>query len=67
MDLQYLVDGRIISVPFAWSWRLSEATPEQCTHYEVIGDDADFVDWYSFSKLLDMWQDTRSAIRAAIR
>ncbi|HZX48026.1 MAG TPA: DUF2442 domain-containing protein, partial [Nitrospirota bacterium] len=23
----YLVDGRIISVPLAWSWRLSEATP----------------------------------------
>lgn len=23
----YLVDGRVISVPLAWSWRLSEATP----------------------------------------
>ncbi|HZX47768.1 MAG TPA: DUF2442 domain-containing protein, partial [Nitrospirota bacterium] len=34
----YLVDGRIISVPLAWSWRLSEATPEQRTHYEIIGD-----------------------------
>ncbi len=33
-----LVDGRTISVPLAWSWRLSEATPEQRTHYEVIGD-----------------------------
>jgi hypothetical protein len=22
-----LVDGRVISVPLAWSWRLSEATP----------------------------------------
>ncbi len=34
----YLVDGRMISVPLAWSWRLSEATPEQRSHYEIIGD-----------------------------
>ena len=34
----YLVDGRTISVPLAWSWRLSEATPEQRKHYEIIGD-----------------------------
>ncbi len=33
-----LVDGRMISVPLAWSWRLSEATPEQRAHYEIIGD-----------------------------
>lgn len=34
----YLVDGRRVSVPLAWSWRLSEATPEQRAHYEIIGD-----------------------------
>ena len=34
----YLVDGRVISVPLAWSWRLSEATPEQRANYEIIGD-----------------------------
>ena len=34
----YLIDGRIISVPLAWSWRLSEATPEQRANYEIIGD-----------------------------
>lgn len=34
----YLVDGRIISVPLTWSWRLSEATPEQQGNYEIIGD-----------------------------
>ena len=34
----YLVDGRVISVPLAWSWRLSEATPEQRENYEIIGD-----------------------------
>ena len=33
-----LVDGRTISVPLAWSWRLSEATPAQRSHYEIIGD-----------------------------
>ena len=34
----HLVDGRTISVPLAWSWRLSEATPEQRARYEIIGD-----------------------------
>jgi hypothetical protein len=34
----FLADGRVISVPLVWSWRLSEATPEQRAHYELIGD-----------------------------
>ncbi|MBI3393685.1 MAG: DUF2442 domain-containing protein [Nitrospirae bacterium] len=34
----FLVDGRIISVPLAWSWRLSEATPAQRANSEIIGD-----------------------------
>jgi hypothetical protein len=33
-----LMDGRTISVPLAWSWRLSEATPKQRANWEVIGD-----------------------------
>ena len=33
-----LVDGRTISVPLAWSWRLSEATQEQRANWEIIGD-----------------------------
>ena len=33
-----LVEGRRISVPLAWSWRLSEATPEQRARCEIIGD-----------------------------
>jgi len=33
-----LMDGRTISVPLAWSWRLSEATPEQRANLEIIGD-----------------------------
>jgi hypothetical protein len=32
-----LVDGRIISVPLAWSWRLSEATPRQRARFRLIG------------------------------
>lgn len=34
----HLADGRTISVPLAWSWRLSEATPEQRNNFEIIGD-----------------------------
>jgi hypothetical protein len=33
-----LVDGRTISVPLIWSWRLSEATEKQRQHFEIIGD-----------------------------
>ncbi len=33
-----LLDGRVISVPLAWSWRLSDATPEERSNYELIGD-----------------------------
>ena len=33
-----LEDERTISVPLAWSWRLSEATPEQRNNFEVIGN-----------------------------
>lgn len=32
-----LADGRVISVPLAWSWRLSGATPAQRQRYELIG------------------------------
>ena len=34
----YLVDGRVISVPLAWSWRLSEATPAQRKNWQLIGE-----------------------------
>lgn len=33
-----LVDGRTIRVPLVWSWRLSEATPEQRANYQMMGD-----------------------------
>src|SRR5258708_15883423 len=32
-----LIDGRVISVPLAWSWRLSEATPRQRANFRLIG------------------------------
>jgi hypothetical protein len=28
----------VISVPLAWSWRLSEASPTQRARYQIIGD-----------------------------
>ena len=34
----HLMDGRTISVPLVWSWRLAEATPEQWANYEIIGN-----------------------------
>ncbi len=34
----YLTDGRSVSVPLAWSWRLSDATAVQRNHWELIGD-----------------------------
>jgi hypothetical protein len=32
-----LADGRVISVPLAWSWRLSEATAAQRRNFRLIG------------------------------
>ncbi len=32
-----LADGRTISVPLAWSWRLSNASAEQRQRYEITG------------------------------
>jgi hypothetical protein len=32
-----LADGRTISVPLAWSWRLANATAAQRQRFEIIG------------------------------
>jgi hypothetical protein len=32
-----LTDGRVISVPLVWSWRLSEATPVERANFRLIG------------------------------
>ena len=34
----HLADGRVISVPLAWSWRLSDATAAQRAKWRLIGD-----------------------------
>jgi hypothetical protein len=34
----HLADGRTISVPLVWSWRLAEASAEARRQYEIIGD-----------------------------
>ena len=36
--IAHLMDGRTISVPLIWSWRLSEATQKQRQNFEIIGD-----------------------------
>ena len=34
----FLADGRTVSVPLAWSWRLSEASQEARENFQIIGD-----------------------------
>ena len=36
--IAHLMDGRTISVPLVWSWRLMEATSKQRKNYEIMGD-----------------------------
>ena len=33
----HLADGRCISVPLAWSWRLSKASPQQRQNFRIVG------------------------------
>jgi hypothetical protein len=39
-----LADGRMVSVPLTWSWRLTNATTKRRKRFEVIGD-GDGVRW----------------------
>ena len=32
-----LSDGRLVSVPLAWSWRLEQASPAQRNNYRFLG------------------------------
>lgn len=34
----HLTDGRTISVPLAWSWRLSDASSKQRARWEIIAE-----------------------------
>jgi hypothetical protein len=36
-NVAHFADGRTVSVPLAWSWRLASATPAQRNHFEIIG------------------------------
>lgn len=49
-----LSDGRTISVPLAWSWRLSDATPEQRNHFEIIGS-GQGVHWPDIDEDISAW------------
>jgi hypothetical protein len=33
----HLLDGRTISVPLVWSWRLASATAQERKNFEIIG------------------------------
>jgi hypothetical protein len=37
-----LADGRVISVPLWWSWRLEAATPAERANYRILGDGEGF-------------------------
>ena len=32
-----------------------------------LGDEADYFDWYAFTKLLTRWRETQAALRSAIQ
>ncbi|MCX7840472.1 MAG: DUF2442 domain-containing protein [Anaerolineae bacterium] len=49
-----LADGRTISVPLAWSWRLSEATPEQRNRFEIMGN-GQGVHWPDLDEDISAW------------
>ncbi|MBI3536815.1 MAG: DUF2442 domain-containing protein [Chloroflexi bacterium] len=49
-----LTDGRTISVPLAWSWRLSKAKPSQRNNFEIIGD-GHGVHWPKIDEDISAW------------
>ena len=49
-----LIDGRTITVPLAWSWRLSEATTEQRERFEILGD-GEGVHWPEIDEDISVW------------
>lgn len=49
-----LTDGRTISVPLAWSWRLSEATPGERKNFRLIGS-GQGVHWPDVDEDISVW------------
>lgn len=52
--LAVLTDGRTITVPLAWSWRLSEATPVQRSNFRLIGA-GEGVHWPDIDEDISVW------------
>ncbi len=50
----FLSDGRTISVPLAWSWRLFEATPEQRANFRLIAS-GEGVHWPDIDEDISVW------------
>jgi len=36
--IAFLADGRTVSVPLVWSWRLSEASQKERENFQIMGD-----------------------------
>jgi len=49
-----LADGRTVSVPLAWSWRLSEARPDQRRRFEIVGN-GQGVHWPEIDEDISAW------------
>ncbi len=49
-----LTDGRTVSVPLAWSWRLSDATARQRQKFEIIGS-GEGVHWPDIDEDISAW------------
>ncbi len=49
-----LADGRTISVPLAWSWRLSNATPKERNNFEILGN-GEGVHWPDLDEDISAW------------
>lgn len=49
-----LADGRTISVPLAWSWRLSEATDKERNDFEILGS-GQGVHWPQIDEDISAW------------
>ena len=49
-----LADGRTVSVPLAWSWRLANAKPAQLKRFEIIGN-GEGIHWPELDEDLSAW------------
>lgn len=40
----HMADGRVVSIPLEWSWRLFDATPKERANFR-LADDGSYVHW----------------------